>query len=336
MESGDKILCGEAAIEFEFDASGYGYQAEITTHSVEISLERTIRVPEDDQEHWLPPTFGSFELTPTDYSSLKLPDEIKRRRGVCFPIYEHEALWLNFHLEDDRFTLPVALRIAAGKINAVSGKTWSEAIPSEQDYIVVPDQPWLDGFNSGNDVIRQFVATEMGKGQSVEAHLTGEEAWGGIQVLAIPMKPERYTKIIAEQIAERERFGRIEAMSMDMDMDMEMCCASESMSMGLGAGGKIRQTIETDPYGIDAWDFSRAQRLFISMINAGAWESVSGEKPHPSPIDAKTYNKSGGKWFHLDGKQDIGPSPSFGDLPPLAGPEEEVDLTIPAFLRRQS
>lgn len=332
MESGDRILCGEATIGFEFDASGYGYQSEITTHSVEISLERTIRVPEDDQEHWLPPTFGSFELTPTDYDLLKLPDEIKRRRGICFPIYEHEALWLNFRLESDHFTLPVALRIAAGKINAVSGQIWSETTPNEQDYIVVPDQPWLDGFNSGNNVIRQFVATEMGESQSVEAHLTGEEAWGGIQVLAIPMKPVHYAKMIAEQIAERDRFGGFESKS----MDIEMCCESPSMSMGLGAGGKIRQTIETDPYGVDAWDFSRAQRLFISMINAGAWEAVSGESPHPSPIDAKTYNKSGGKWFHLDGKHDIGPSPSFGDLPALTGPEEEVDLTIPAFLRRQS
>ena len=51
------------------------------------------------------------------------------------------------------------MKIAAGKINAVSGEAWTAELPSEpQDYVVVPGQPWLDGFSVGAGLIRQFPA----------------------------------------------------------------------------------------------------------------------------------------------------------------------------------
>ena len=51
------------------------------------------------------------------------------------------------------------MKIAAGKINAVSGAAWTAELHSEpQDYVVVPGQPWLDGFSVGEGLIRQFVA----------------------------------------------------------------------------------------------------------------------------------------------------------------------------------
>ena len=41
----------------------------------------------------------------------------------------------------------VSFKIAAGKINAISGKPWKPELDgSERDYIVLPEQPWLDGF----------------------------------------------------------------------------------------------------------------------------------------------------------------------------------------------
>jgi hypothetical protein len=48
------------------------------------------------------------------------------------------------------------VKIAAGKINAVSGEAWTAGLQSEpQDYVVVPGQPWLDGFSVGEGLIRQ-------------------------------------------------------------------------------------------------------------------------------------------------------------------------------------
>lgn len=337
MGNGDAIYTDSYSVSFEFDATGYGYGSELLSHSLDVSFERTVRVPEDGHDHWLPPTFGSFELTATDSGPLRLPQAIKKRRGVCFPIYEHEALWFDLSISGP-FRLPVALKVAAGKVNAVSGKPWTEDPADEQDYLVAPHQPWLDGFNSGDDVIRQFVATELGKSESVESHLTGGEVWGGIQLLAIPMKPEYYRSIIEAALQEAESTRDLNQNAdpdLDISAEMDMCCSMiPPTSMGLGAGGKIRQTIEQDPYGVDQWDFTRAQRLFVSMINADQWEGISGVRPHPSPITPAEYNGSGGPWYHFDGKDDIGPSPEFDDLPPLLGPEEEQALHIPAFLRR--
>ena len=60
------------------------------------------------------------------------------------------------------------------KINAVSGEAWTAELHSEpQDYVVVPGQPWLDGFSVGAGLIRQFVALPLGAGYSVEEQLTG-------------------------------------------------------------------------------------------------------------------------------------------------------------------
>ena len=41
-----------------------------------------------------------------------------------------------------------------------------EAIKKTQNYIVVPDQPWLDGYNN-DGVVRQFVAAPLGDGVTV-------------------------------------------------------------------------------------------------------------------------------------------------------------------------
>ena len=40
-------------------------------------------------------------------------------------------------------------------------------------YVVVPGQPWLDGFSVGEGLIRQFVALPLGVGDSLEKQLTG-------------------------------------------------------------------------------------------------------------------------------------------------------------------
>ena len=66
------------------------------------------------------------------------------------------------------------MKIAAGKINAVSGEAWTAELHSEpQDYVFVPGQPWLDGFSVGEGRIRQSVAMPLGASDSVEERLTG-------------------------------------------------------------------------------------------------------------------------------------------------------------------
>ena len=56
-----------------------------------------------------------------------------------------------------------------GKVDALTGKRWSERLTKRpQNYLVCPDQPWLDGINAGEGFIRQFVAMPLGMGYTIE------------------------------------------------------------------------------------------------------------------------------------------------------------------------
>ena len=78
------------------------------------------------------------------------------------PMDQSEALWISFSA-----SYPFAVKIAAEKINAVSGAAWTAELHSEpQDDVVVPGQPWLDGFSVGAGLIRQFVAMPLGTADS--------------------------------------------------------------------------------------------------------------------------------------------------------------------------
>ncbi len=134
-----------------------------------IAFQRTLRIPDDGRTYPLPAGLGAFPLRSVDDFPATAPASWLQRGGVVTPMYQSEALWISFSAR-----YPFAVKIAAGKINAVSGEAWTAELPSEpQDYVVVPGQPWLDGFSVGEGLIRQFVATPLGAGYSVEEQLTG-------------------------------------------------------------------------------------------------------------------------------------------------------------------
>lgn len=99
-----------------------------------------------------------------------------------------------------------AIKILAGGVNAISGEPDIETSEvkqrqrdrlaqrkSIQDYVVVPGQPWLDGFATGPGKVQQFVATGLGKDQTVEAQITGVEDIGGLQFDVTPQKSDTQT-----------------------------------------------------------------------------------------------------------------------------------------------
>jgi len=103
-------------------------------------------------------------------------------------------MWINFESKD-RF----AIKIYVGGVNAVSGEPMIENAATKlrrlnliaqkksvQDYVVTPNQLWLDGIASNDGCVRQFVAMPLGSGYSVEAQMTGEDLVGGLQFEIIP------------------------------------------------------------------------------------------------------------------------------------------------------
>jgi hypothetical protein len=104
------------------------------------------------------------------------------------------AMWINFSASQ-----PFAIKLYVGGVNAISGVPINETPEAmikrlqvsekvKQDYIVLPEQPWLDGIASEDGRIRQFVAMPKGSGYSVEVQVTGEEKIGGLQLEITPAK----------------------------------------------------------------------------------------------------------------------------------------------------
>ena len=125
-----------------------------------IEFQRTLRIPDDERTWFLPPGLGGFPLRHLDDYAARLPEAWRRRGGVIMPMHQAEALWINFNAR-----YPFAVKVATGKICAVTGEAWVNRLNRDpQDYVVVPEQPWLDGYCIEKGVIRQFVAMPLGRG----------------------------------------------------------------------------------------------------------------------------------------------------------------------------
>lgn len=248
-----------------------------------IEFQRTLRVPDDNRDYPLPAGLGSFPLFPVD--DFQVPTSWKKHGGVFMPMYQSEAMWIRFAAQGD---YPFAVKIAAGKINAVNGEQWRDALSSgPQDYCVIPEQPWLDGFSVSRDVVRQFVAMPLGEGVTAEGQLTGKEEWGGIQLILYPMKADEYERRFGQKV--RVAFRGM----MSDSVDMMACC----YEMGIAPGGRIRQEIAEDPFGLDVWDTSASSRCYVHLLNSDAFRAVTGKAPPAKPTTSKEYEAAGIPWF---------------------------------------
>lgn len=294
-------------IELRHDSLRFSFPEVHEDARFSIDFQRTLRIPDDGSDYPLPAGLGRFPLRHVDDFGARVPQRWSARGGVLMPMYQAEALWLNFN---DR-GYPFALKIAAGKINAVTGKAWTTALqhgPSPslsrgdregpvQDYVVVGDQPWLDGFNVGEGRIRQFVAMPLGEGYTAEEQLTGRADTGGLQLLAYPMKAEKYEEIRRRAEERRRRVAGL-ALAMAAPPDDEW-------EMGLGAGGRMRQDISRSPYSADVWDLEHASRCFVHIANSRQWATITGEAPPMPPPGPEDYARARIPWFTYYSAGDI-------------------------------
>jgi len=264
-----------------------------------VEFQRTLRIPDDAKTYPLPPGLGKFPLRHVDDFARRVPPAWSRHGGVMLPMYQSEALWIRFssaHVPDHWTDYPFAVKVAAGKIDAVTGKAWSnEMHRGPQDYMVVPQQPWLDGFAVEKGVIRQFVAMPLGAGYTAEEQITGVAEHGGLQLIVRPMRREAFERRFPR------RAGRTLGLSRDWMMDTAEMAVPQmsraSVDMGLAPGGKMRQEIYEDRFDFDEWDQSVQSRCFVHLANSLVWEAITGSKPPTPPPTAKSYTERGLPWF---------------------------------------
>lgn len=267
-----------------------------------VTFHRTLRIPDDGGEYPLPPSLGALPVFPVGGDEL------------VAPMRRTEALWLGFEAPWWR---PHALKVGIGGFDAISGEPFdAEGLSTDpQDYVVIPEQPWLDGINCGDGFIRQFVAVPLGEGLTVEAQLSGREVEGGLTLSLFEPRPGRFP---------------LEAPFDDMGFGAVQCCAS---SMGLGAGGRMRQEIYADEHGSDTWAPKPVRTVHVDLVDSLAFEAVTG-LPAPQPVlSARDYTEHGFPWFDLfePGKRDIAAAGRLAAVRSVADLEgrDEDPLPIP-------
>ena len=118
--------------------------------SARLPVRRPCQERDSGTDPSAPAGLSAFPLRSVDDFPATAPASWLQRGGVVLPMDQSEALWISFSAR-----YPCAVKIAAGKINTVSGAAWTAELQGEpQDYVGVPRQPWLDGFSAGAGLIR--------------------------------------------------------------------------------------------------------------------------------------------------------------------------------------
>ena len=277
-----------------------------------INLQRTLRIPDDGSDYPLPPGLGAFPLRHVDDFASRIPEQWKKHGGVMLPMYQSEALWLNF---DGHY--PFAVKVATGKINALTGEGWTDGIHRDpQDYMVTPDQPWLDGYCVEKGTIRQFVAMPFGEGYTAEEQITGAAEHGGLQIVVYPMRAEAYREF------SDQRSRALYDVACESEGSYRMSAPPE---MGLAPGGRMKQEIFDDPHSFDVWDTRASARCFVHITNSLAWRAITGEEPPTTPLTSREYQDAGMPWFEYYGgdKKALEGAKKLGELTTVKGMGEE-------------
>jgi len=282
----------------------------IFNDGLRISFQRTLRIPDDGDSYPLPPGLGSFPIRKVDDYADRVPAEWLQRGGVFLPMYQREAMWLRLSGESWK---PRAVKVAVGKVCALTGAPWSEELHSDpQNYLVSPPQPWLDGIAAASGIIRQFVAMPLGMGYTVEGQVNGTERFGGIQIKVVEPRAGRFNR----QTMRRQKCGETCDLSAsdvvsEKGCDLEECepaapCAAPAPAarrsagnMGLAAGGRMKQKIYPDPYDVATWNQDHSARVFVHIVNSELWREITGEEPPATPVTARSYALHNLPWFDL-------------------------------------
>lgn len=272
-----------------------------------VRFTRTSRIPDGGSPHLTPRYLGSFALRSVDGCPGPLPDPWRQHGGILLPVLANEALRLDFEPEtlgESAIGYPFAVRVAAGKVNALTGGDWEKGEDLRQDppdYLVVPGQGSLDGFCVGAGVVRQFVATPLGDGRTAEEQITGGAEHGGLQIQVYPMRAEAFVSRI-------HREGRLSRLHHLHAPDHGG--GGLHRQMGLGAGGRLQQTVVRDPYAARDWE-ARSGRCFVHLLDARDWRLATGE--HAPQLSQPLWEQAEAGW------------PEAADAPHGENPSEAIE-----------
>jgi len=281
---------------------------------VSINFQRTLRIPDNDAVYALPPGLGSFPIAHVDDYAGRVPSSWSTHGGVMLPMYQAEALWLYFMPQTApgrASAYPFAIKISTGKIDAITGAALTSGLSrNQQNYVVVPGQPWLDGYCVRKGIIRQFVAMPLGEGYTAEEQITHKAEHGGLQIIIYPMKAHVYETRFPYIAPVTGGWGADSYWGEPMPQSVQSQAASSGWrapaapqcqptqkEMGLAPGGRMKQEIFRDHFDINDWDLNNYSRCFVHLANSLLWQNITGNLPPHQPPSAQQYAQHGLPWF---------------------------------------
>lgn len=277
-----------------------------------ISFHRTLRIPEDGRDYPLPAGLGRFPIHRVEDYAEKVPVNWLKEGGFFIPLYQKEALFLQF---EGPAWHPTIAKICVGRINAITGNPYSEELSKhQQDYVVIPNQKWLDGISISEGIVKQFIAMPLGQGYTIEAQITDEEKEAAFQIVVMDAFENRFPQI------DPNPFGKYVLYQM-----------AEDAEMGIAAGGRIKQQILRDTYGVDSWNSKNNRSLNIRLVNSHAYKAITGIDPPQSPVTAIEYQLARIPWYtHYDETAPVVKPPSiFKRILGVTGIEKKRGKVLP-------
>jgi hypothetical protein len=284
-----------------------------------LELVRTLRVPVDADDYPLPPGFSSFPLYSVKALARSSPAAARIPADFVVPFYQYEAMWLRFEAAEWK---PNAVQIWSGGVNVLTGEAFPSPLRrSPQNYLVCPTQPWLDGFRTGTDHVRQFVAAPLGQGATVQEQL-GDDGKPSLLVRVYEPRPGIFPD---------KRPRGFESRTMFQELPMG--------DMGFAGGGRIEQQVYADPHPPRTWNAHDFVDMTIQIVNSLTFRSIVGHDPPPSPISTDDYVRSGLPWFRYyddDSRAVRGVSKPMKSISPIDVGDRPVHPSRIRTLRKSS
>ncbi|KAF2178128.1 hypothetical protein K469DRAFT_676307 [Zopfia rhizophila CBS 207.26] len=301
-----------------------------------VSFQRTTRMPDDNKLHQLPASLGTCDLFNVNAYADRLPDNITEVGGVFLPMWQREAVWINFDMGVGRWATKYAVRVFVGRVNAVSGllmdedPSQKEGQNSQQDYVVIPGQQWLDGICVAPGVVRQFVAMPLGSGYTVEGQKSSEEKYGGLQIEVIP----ELRTVLRFWTRNNDDHVKLSATgSVNLDRAKGLDEMKTPAELGLRSGDKIRSypaaMIYTEPFKIvDLLDRDGSATMKATYYYPSAYSRQPQSARHGSPYSLDIASET---TAHMPAKASTRPAPHKAPPVPQVvtfGPPKPQGVTL--------
>lgn len=249
---------------------------------VTIGFERTLRVPDDGRAYPVPPALDILPVYRVEDYSRTVPAAWRQRGGAFIPLFQREALWLTF---SGRWWKPNAVTVAIDGVNAITGRPRGGALSNTpQDYLVIPDQPWLNGAKSSDGRIRQFTAPALDPASATAAASIEGMPRTTLQLAVFEAKSGRFP----DEPSKPKYFledGSCRVAPPEWVNGAYFAAARDATPKPL-----------PDTHGVETWDSGNCGSVYVYLVNIAMFRRIAGAQPPPTPITAAHYAEYGLPW----------------------------------------